>query len=32
MNNFKEFMAFMAKKRAEESAKEKSELGGANHL
>ena len=28
MNNFKEFMAFMAKKRAEESAKEKSELGG----
>lgn len=33
MNNLKEFMAFMAKKRAEESAKEKSELGGgANHL
>lgn len=32
MNNFKEFMAFMAKKRAEESAKEKSEIGGANHL
>lgn len=28
MNNFKEFMAFMAKKRAEESAKEKSELEG----
>lgn len=28
MNNFKEFMAFMAKKRTEESAKEKSELGG----
>ena len=28
MNKFEEFMAFMAKKRAEESAKEKSELGG----
>lgn len=28
MNNFKEFMAFMPKKRAEESAKEKSEIGG----
>lgn len=28
MNYFKEFMAFMAKKRAEESAKEKSEIGG----
>ena len=28
MNKIKEFMAFMAKKRAEESAKEKSELGG----
>ena len=28
MNKVKEFMAFMAKKRAEESAKEKSELGG----
>lgn len=32
MNKVKEFMAFMAKKRAEESAKEKSEIGGANHL
>ena len=32
MNKFEEFMAFMAKKRAEESAKEKSELGGGNHL
>lgn len=33
MNKFEEFMAFMAKKRVEESAKEKSELGGgANHL
>lgn len=33
MNKFEEFMAFMAKKRTEESAKEKSELGGgANHL
>ena len=28
MNKYKEFMAFMAKKRAEESAKEKSEIGG----
>lgn len=28
MNKFEEIMAFMAKKRAEESAKEKSELGG----
>lgn len=28
MNKFEEFMAFMAKKRVEESAKEKSELGG----
>lgn len=28
MNKFEEFMAFMAKKRTEESAKEKSELGG----
>lgn len=28
MNKIKEFMAFMAKKRAEESAKEKSEIGG----
>ena len=28
MNKIKEFMAFMAKKRTEESAKEKSELGG----
>ena len=32
MNKFEEFMAFMAKKRVEESAKEMSELGGANHL
>lgn len=28
MNKFEEFMAFMAKKRVEESAKEMSELGG----
>ena len=28
MNKFEEFMACMAKKRVEESAKEKSELGG----
>ena len=28
MNKFEEFMAFMAKKRTEESAKGKSELGG----
>lgn len=28
MNKFEEFMAFMAKKRTEESAKKKSELGG----
>jgi hypothetical protein len=28
MNKFEEFMAFMAKKRTEESAKEKSGLGG----
>ena len=27
MNKFEEFMAFMAKKRAEESVEEKSELG-----
>lgn len=28
MNKFEKFMAFMAKKITEESAKEKSELGG----
>lgn len=28
MNYFEEFMAFIAKKRAEDSAKEKPELGG----
>lgn len=33
MKKFEEFLAFVAKQRAEESVEEKSELrGGANHL